>query len=256
MFDEPRHVVFAGDWHADPNAAIFGLDEARRRGADVVIQVGDVVFTGPAFTRMIHAMEVAVARTGVPIVLIRGNHDERARLDSLPASDMPGLLRAGEGVYYAPNGTVLRWSGRTLGVLGGAASIDHRFRTHGVDWWDDELPSQGDVHRLSEQARDIDILVAHDAPLTAKLEARLPRPAPRGWDVAYAEESSALVEKAMWALKPKLVVSGHFHVRHSEIIERMAERTRLEVLDKGDGYANMIPDSNLLAIDLCSNLLH
>ncbi|BDZ52564.1 hypothetical protein GCM10025867_48050 (plasmid) [Frondihabitans sucicola] len=257
MIHDPRYVTFAGDWHHDPNAAIFGLDEARRRGADVVVQLGDVVFTGPAFTRMAHAMEVAAQRAGIPIVIIRGNHDDRGRLDALPASDEPGLLRVAEQVYYAPNGTVLRWRGRALGVMGGAASVDHRGLSHGVDWWDDELPTLGDIHRLAERARDLDILIAHDAPRTQKLEARLRRGAiPSGWDLAYAEQSSDLVSRAMWALRPKLLVAGHLHLRWSESVVRMNEATRLEVLDKGDGYSNMIPDANLLDIDLESNLLH
>ena len=46
--------------------------------------------------------------------------------------------------------------------LGGAFSVDWRDRTHGSDWWPNEMPDDSDVARHGTDR--LDILIAHDAP--------------------------------------------------------------------------------------------
>ena len=258
MIDNPRRLMICGDWHADPTAVLLAYEEAHRLGVDAILQAGDIVDTEPRFGKMIHAAEFGYQRYGIPLVFWRGNHDDPGLLRALPPSRVWPFQAAGEGVYFAQNATSWSWNGVRFGVLGGAASINHRQLSHGIDWWDDECPTIGEIHRLVASASTVDVLLAHDAPRTAALQDHLAkRRVPSSWDPTYAESSGLLVEQAMWALKPKVLIAGHHHWRHTEVIDRgLGGKTRLEILDKGDGFATLLPRSNYLVLETDVNLLH
>lgn len=249
-----RHVAFAGDWHADPNAAIQAIDQARRQGAELLVHVGNILGTGHRFHAMIRALEAASLRSGMPLVFIRGNRDDPSMLSALPSEPGSPFRRAGEGVYFAPDGATWNLGGRSFAALGGAASPDRAARTDGVDWWATELPSTGAIRQIVAAAPRLDVLVSHDAPLTDKLIARLPR-RPGWWDHGYVEESGRMISNAMWATAPKLLVCGNVHLRHTETVQRMAGTTRVEVLDQGNGHGIGALIDNVIAIDLHDKLL-
>lgn len=249
-----RHVAFAGDWHADPNAAIHAIDKARLQGAELLVHVGNIVGTGQRFHAMTRAMEAASLRRSLPVIFIRGNRDDPAMLDALPGVPGTALRQAADGVYFAPDGASWTAGGRTFAALGGAASADRAARTDGVDWWPNEMPSATAIRTIVATVPRLDVLVSHEAPLTDKLAARLPR-RPAWWDHGYVEESGRLISNAMWATAPQMLVCGNVHLRHSETVQRMAATTRVEVLDQGNGHGIGALTDNVITIDLHDKLL-
>lgn len=244
----PTVVTFAGDWHADPTAAVSGVRQASQAGAQVLMHVGDILFTGERFRVMANALEAAAMQYGVTVVFIRGANDDPNLLDDLgPAAEAP-FRHLRDHVLYAPNGATWRWSGLLFGAFGGAASVDYRSRNEGIDWWEDERATEDEFRMLAGGPR-LDILVSHDAPITEALRRKF-HTAPAGWDLNYAEAHSRMVERLIWATRPKLQVAGRYHVRLSDHIMTMGATTRLEILNRGDGYDGSVPPANLLTVDL------
>jgi len=258
VIDDPRKLLICGDWHADPNAVLLAYEEANRVGADAILQAGDIIDSHPRFGRMVSAAEFGFRRYGIPLIFWRGNHDDPGLLRELPAADVWPFQRAGEGMYFAQNATSWTWRDKRFGVYGGAASINHHQLSHGIDWWEDECPTLGELHTLVNAVSTVDILLAHDAPRTPALVKHLATQRTSvTYDHLYAESSGELVNQAMWALKPQLLIAGHHHWRHSEVIDRgLGGKTRLEILDKGDGFTQMLPPASYMVLDLDDKLLH
>lgn len=85
---------------------------------------------------------------------IRGNHDN------------PSTCR--EMDNWIIDGTVQD----DIMFIGGAWSIDHQWRTEGVDWWADEELSQEELNRVIDVYCTVKpkIVISHDTPLEASYE--------------------------------------------------------------------------------------
>ena len=70
-------------------------------------------------------------------------------------------MRQFSHIHLVRDYTVLQIEGHNILCVGGAASVDKKFRTKDVDWWEFEnvLP----YHELN--CKDIDIVVTHCAPI-------------------------------------------------------------------------------------------
>jgi hypothetical protein len=122
---------------------------------------------------------------------IRGNHDN------------PEICRADPRCI--PDATFEKETGTFF--LGGAWSIDHAWRTEGVDWWADEELSMDELYAaidVYEKAKP-DIVISHECPEDI-VGYMMP------W---YRREFPSRTRDAlgsMWSLhKPKLWVFGHWH---------------------------------------------
>lgn len=213
--DDSR-VLVAGDWHGATPWAVTVLERAADLGVSTIVQLGDLGMWMPGRgRRMAEEVDVAGRRTGVRLVFVDGNHDPHARLRQLPVGS-DGLARVGQHVFYAPRGSRLDWAGRTLGVLGGAFSVDRAHRTEGLDLWADlEEVTAEDVARLG--AGPVDVLLTHEAPAGVELRASL-----RVDEFASyrADRQRALVRRAVDATGPQLVFHGHWHHRHTSTLIR------------------------------------
>ena len=94
--------------------------------------------------------------------------------------------------------------------MGGAFSVDWRYRTPGRNWWPDETIDEADVDRLG--GAPLDVLVTHDAPAGIDL--------PTSWRLPPTDEARCLaqrelVRRALDATSPTLAVHGHWHHRHT-----------------------------------------
>jgi len=86
-----------------------------------------------------------------------GNHEDHWNLAKL---EFPVIY---ENVVYMKRGTVSALpDGRNVLWIGGAESIDKKLRTIGVDWFPEEVLTQGDVYRLPDVR--IDIVISHTCP--------------------------------------------------------------------------------------------
>lgn len=135
-------------------------------------------------------------------------------------------------IRIAPRAHAWQWDGVSYASLGGATSIDVMYRRRGQSWWEQEIPTLGEVSYLMDIVDgDVDVLFTHDGPVEATSSLyghghKLPA------DIqVYAEQSGMMVQLAVNNLNPKLNVCGHHHVRKSFVLEN---GTHVEILNKED----------------------
>ena len=201
-----RRILVAGDTHGNTKWVRHLTDVATRNDCPVIIQVGDFGYfpVHPDGPRFLTATDRACAANGVDLWFIDGNHDDHTSLAKLEHGHVP--VNVAEHVTYLPRGTRLHLGGRTFGFLGGAFSVDWRYRTAGIDWWQHEVTDTDDVLRLGTER--LDVLIAHEAPAGIALSSSWKLPAE---DQVRADEVRALVAQAATATSPGLVIHGHWH---------------------------------------------
>lgn len=104
-------------------------------------------------------------------LLIDGNHDPLPDYYNAPIEPMfDGHVRViSDNVYYLQRGEVYVIDGKKIFVMGGAFSIDRRWRYEGMSWWPEEVPSEVEFRhaesRLDYYDWNIDIVLTHTCPL-------------------------------------------------------------------------------------------
>lgn len=129
---------------------------------------------------------------------IRGNHDD------------PSLCKTN------PNWIADATSHKDVFCLGGAESIDRKFRTHGVNWWPDEqlsLPDLGKAVHTFEVCKP-KYVVTHDCPMEVMHEL---------FPHTQKDATSSLTQFALQGMlevhKPLLWVFGHHHEFRNKTIK-------------------------------------
>ncbi|GAB2742570.1 metallophosphoesterase family protein [Sinomonas soli] len=208
----------AGDWHGNLSTARQAIWTLRREGIDLLFHVGDLAvrWPGPKKGRFDKRVEQLLADAGIEFLFIDGNHDNHAELRELTLRP-DGTRRLSENMAYLPRGTVVERAGLRIGALGGAFSIDRRWRTEGKSVWAElEEPTEDEAQRLIENG-PIDVLLLHDVPMGFRgLESALRLP---GDVIARADRTRALLQSVVERLKPRLVFCGHWHQRRADVFE-------------------------------------
>lgn len=208
-------VALAGDWHGSTLAAGAAFHEARRAGADVLVQLGDLgVWPGHEGQEYLDTLEYLADKYMLPLLFIDGNHEDFPQLNAAHRHETGvGVLRP--NVLHLRRGTVWTWAGYRFGALGGAPSIDKGTRLPGVSWWPEEVVTEADVTSLLENTGDepLDVLLTHDTVSDAPLPTRrfpLPGAVQMECDISRQQLSRVTAQ-----VTPQLLVHGHYH-EHKE----------------------------------------
>lgn len=152
-------------------------------------------------------------------LFVDGNHENHAALATYPRTEMfggtVGVLRP--SVFHLLRSQVLDipMDGDTTlscAVMGGARSIDRAWRTEGVSWWPQEIPSQEerDAFEAALKARDwrVDCVLTHDSPANVvpalALMSRL--------DDVRADDTERWLGSIEYRLDYRLWCFGHWHL--------------------------------------------
>ena len=157
------------------------------------IQVGD--FGIGFFSPFWHEKEIEWQKEHPQHRFIRGNHDDPAMCKTMPG--------------YIEDGTV---EGDVM-FIGGAWSIDHEWRTPGLDWWPDEELSYSELDKLVTkygQAKPR-VMITHDCPTSVAWEMFLSKGLGLG-DNKQIKTRTGEAFQAMFEIhQPELWVYGHWH---------------------------------------------
>lgn len=207
-------LLVLGDTHADTVFTRSAVEMAAQLGCSRIVQVGDFGFW-PSFSggqEFLSRIRKGLHKHQIELSFVRGNHEDHEALDHLDQCHGPDSLLTPEGfvvvrkpkhgaIYSMPRAGNWEWDGVRFGCLGGAYSIDQRYRTKFVDWFPQEMPTMDDVERLSP----CDVLFTHDAP-----QLLLPPLGDHRDD--EGAPSGAAVRAAVARCRPTLLVHGHWHV--------------------------------------------
>jgi hypothetical protein len=115
-------------------------------------------------------------------------------------------------VTYQHRGSMVQYdNGPRMVFLGGAPSIDYKYREKGRSWWPEETITQSDVDTAVIWANaPVDVIVTHDCVIK-----------PAGFketsDMTFnykAQINHDCLRQACDRLKPTLNVHGHYHHRY------------------------------------------
>lgn len=155
-------ICLLGDIHGIAYSLDKAINDARKKGATALIQLGDFqLYLSNPSARLFYEV---VKKSPIPVYFIDGNHD-----DCTHWKQYNSVTRIWDdaNLWYVPRGTVMDIDGHTIAFMGGAGSIDKQFRLqHGYTWDENENISPNDVSRIIENAngKQIDMLLTHCPP--------------------------------------------------------------------------------------------
>lgn len=150
-------IIFVGDVHGNLNLITFYIKRFKLTNT-IFIQVGDLG-AGVIHQSAYDLINIILVETNNILYAIRGNHDD------------PDLFltthNVTSNIIFVRDYDILNLLGLNILFIGGAISIDRRYRVReGLPWWDEE-PVKTDPHYLIELSKieKIDICVTHSAPI-------------------------------------------------------------------------------------------
>lgn len=223
-------VLIAGDLHGNHFAAKSLVSTALKYEVEHVWQVGDFGYW-PRYRPDHHNKFMDILDgLGLPIYFADGNHEDHEVLDTTFPHE--GVTQLRDFIFHVHRGTVLHIASRRVIFFGGAVSVDRTYRTPGVDWFHQEIPTMGQLNRTL--ALDpVDIVVAHDVP--AWVDFGYPPHEHAFWpaeELRASDRFRALLSEIATTLNPSLWLAGHHHRRLTFIADGFP---RVEVLNC-DGY--------------------
>ncbi|WP_313354522.1 metallophosphoesterase [Microbacterium sp.] len=206
-----ERVAICGDWHGNIGWLRMLTRALPNLAYDVktVLQLGDWGMD-PVETDVLFA-EAGIERVFVTV----GNHDRFDLISPLFAAHPGAAVRVSEITWVLPRPARLNIWGRTVLSLGGATSVDQRWRTEGRDWWPEEAIS--DQHVAAAVAGGpADVMLTHESPAATPVRAvrELLGTNPNRFPTEALEESAksrARVSEVWDAVRPELLMHGHMH---------------------------------------------
>lgn len=101
-------------------------------------------------------------------LFIDGNHENHHSLAIYPVEEWNGgkVHKISDSVYHLMRGEYYNIDGRTFWTMGGAESVDRAYRTEGVSWWPEEMPSREELEHgletLDKHNMEVDYVLTHD----------------------------------------------------------------------------------------------
>ncbi len=218
--DEIRRVLMVGDTHGnDDHWEKVVVPSARSRRTDIILQLGDFgywprISDGERFLawvdRSLQELSRDLGREMV-CVFVDGNHEDHLELNKLaPRSD--GFVPVTDRILWAPRGLRWEWAGVRFLALGGAFSIDRKYRAMNsghYGWFGEEMITTEQAS-IAMDGGECDVLVSHDAPLWCR-QFLIPVGVPAVGLFPDSDANSKLLQDVVRVVKPKQLWHGHYH---------------------------------------------
>jgi hypothetical protein len=218
LVDERIGVL--GDPHADLQWMKLAIRNLHRAGIRQIHVLGDFGFlsTGNRHERdRLRLLTMQLESRDMVLYVTEGNHEGYPALHRLFPLDEWGYRRLSRRIIWLPRGwRATTAAGTVVASLGGANSINRDRRHpsvtgHVATWHPEEQITEHDLQTLGSDP--VDILLGHDAPISRALKRHTARKR-RAWTldgIAYAAAGQAMFHRGVYQVRPKLVLSGHYH---------------------------------------------
>ena len=205
-------ILLLGDIHGDYKVLERAIKVAEENGAVAVIQVGDFgLFNKYGMANESHFYKV-MSSSKVPVYWIDGNHDDCDRWTKYTEIYK---VWSDTDFFYVPRGTVMELDGRTIAFMGGAASIDMKWRLReGAFWTEKENISNEEITRLLDNTngKKIDMFITHCPP--DSVINRHFNPMDKLFfnvGIEWTDQNGLVVEDLWNKLGNPMIYSGHMH---------------------------------------------
>lgn len=152
-------IYFTGDIHGEFVPLTYALTQRYKLYDCSVIVCGDIgmgFYKHNYYINTFNDINKRLKKNNIQLYLIRGNHDNPEYFNNTP-DDMMNF----SNVHLIQDYTVLHIGSHNILCVGGATSVDKKFRKKDINWWEFEniLPYE----KLN--CTNIDIVVTHCAPM-------------------------------------------------------------------------------------------
>lgn len=187
-----------------PLAAEWGPD-------DTLLILGDFGFVfAPEATAAEAENLRRMAALPFQLAFVDGNHENFPRIRAHPQETWHGgpVHRIGPNLVHLERGGRYEIEGCSFLVMGGAYSIDRPWRTPGVSWWPEELPTDEEYARFRRTAEaagwQTDFVLTHAAPVSVMRTL--------GYRSGKEEELNRFLEEMAGRLRFRRWYFGHLHL--------------------------------------------
>ena len=218
-------IGLVGDVHGSLRWTQHVLKGLDAHGVTTIYQVGDFgIWGGRRGNFFADEVNKTLDKYNQVMTVIPGNHEDWTLIEDPETTEgiMPHWQAYRDRIILVPRGYQWSAGGLNFMAFGGAASIDWKMLTEGVDWWPEEMFRESDLLRLDtdfEVFGGIDVLLTHEASSrgTYEVQAILSGAADggvryEGWDYGYAAKSTAFMDRVIEIVDPRMHIHGHMHV--------------------------------------------
>jgi predicted phosphodiesterase len=230
-----KNVLVMGDIHAEWGRVNILINK-KHEEIGTILQCGDfgywpnfhnksgITGTGVRYTFDNYGLK----NKGIPIYFCDGNHENH-----------PALLEGDKeltnrNINYMKRGTYLTLEdGRNVLFMGGAKSIDKKYRLAGHDWFPEESITERDIYALPDVK--IDIVISHTCPK------KFPITYERIGFHEFEDDNRDKLDYVLTKYKPALWFCGHFH-KYQTGMTKGCRWTALDMVGGGDKWWAWLPN--------------
>lgn len=165
--------IISGDIHGTLDIGklikFFGEREGKYSKEDYLIICGDVGVCGFSAQNETETRKI-LRDLPVTTLFVDGNHENFEQLNSYAIEEWNGgkVHFIESDIIHLMRGQVYNIDGTTFFTFGGAYSIDKLYRTEGISWFPEEIPTQKEyeegLNNLEKVDFKVDYIFSHTAP--------------------------------------------------------------------------------------------
>lgn len=251
----PVALGFAGDWHGRSNDALDSLNHFKSQGVKHVLHTGDFGFwTDQSTNLFLKRINLFLKDNDMLLYFVDGNHEHHTHLLSLPLQE-DGTRRIRSHIYHLPRGFRWEWSTIDFLAMGGAYSVDRKWRTLGESYFDEELISDQDI-LAANPTQTTDVLLSHDSPAGAPNPVT-DNPVKQFEGIRFFGQSAITtanlhreqLKVLTDTVDPVFIAHGHYHEYQFKSYVRKATGTECHVLSLADGAQILPKTCHVMTID-------
>lgn len=210
------HLFFTGDTHGDP---INHLNRFRNKMRDELTKEDFLIICGDFgcfWTKPDRKQLDWLDSCPWTTLFVDGNHENFELLSQLEEKEMFGGLVgiAGQSIFHLKRGEIYTIAGQKIFTFGGGISIDKAWRTEGISWWPEEIPSDAEfrhgMENLEKHGWKVDIIVTHTMPKDAVLEFEAGQT--HRLSEKFKDPTVDFLQHVLEAVEFRSWYAGHFHV--------------------------------------------
>jgi len=162
-------IYVVGDIHAMQLKWIKEIEPVLKAG-DILICAGDFGF---GFWDGLYWPEEMfydhISKLEFTVLVVDGNHENFSKLNSYPVELWNGgrVHKIRENLIHLMRGEIYEIEGKRIFTFGGGYSVDKPYRTEGVSWWPEEMPSEEEYTNAEENLKranyKVDYIITHTA---------------------------------------------------------------------------------------------
>lgn len=199
-------LVFIGDTHGEwgkLNTILNELYQKNKTDLNVII-TGDFGFW--PFINEFNLSKIKI-RSNIKIFFCPGNHENWFELEKIEKENPnKKIIEIHKNIFYCTFGAILEIENKKIMFCGGAESIDKNHRTIGYDWFPNEIISYGDMLKLDQEIKTVDIIVSHTCPDFIFKQMKF-----KTFFNKNSDPSCKYLTQIFQMYTPKLWFFGHFH---------------------------------------------